>query len=247
MKLLTSGYFYRNLGDDLFLRILANRYPTHQFHTLIHGDHACAYTDMPNVRVMPMTKLRRGMDKVLAKLNPGLRLACVMGKKADASVLIGGSMFQELAEDGSDISRLQKMPKNYNRLFVLGINFGPYKTGAYLESCQKYLAGATDVCFRDETSYGLFSHLPNTRLGSDIVFCIEDLCPGVKNKQNTCFISVMDFGTKKALQPYRDAYLHFLKEQVLEQQAMGRQVVLVSFCKLYAIQLIHFLFLKVVT
>jgi colanic acid/amylovoran biosynthesis protein len=63
------------------------------------------------------------------------------------------------------------------------------------------------------------------------VFCIEDLCPGVKDKQNTCFISVMDFGAKKALQPYRDAYLHFLKEQVLEQQAMGRQVVLVSFCK----------------
>ena len=42
-------------------------------------------------------------------------------------------------------------------------------------------------------------------------------------------ISVMDFGAKPALAPYKDAYLAFLKAQLLQQQSLGRQVILVSF------------------
>lgn len=31
MNILTSGYWNSNLGDDLFLKILSERYPSHNF------------------------------------------------------------------------------------------------------------------------------------------------------------------------------------------------------------------------
>lgn len=231
MKLFLNGYFYRNLGDDLFFHIIVNRYPQHRFYAMIHGDHANAYKGVSNVKVLPQNKLLRGLDKVLFKLNPSLSLYALKGKQLDASVLIGGSMFMEMHDDGSDIGRVAQMPQNYKKLFVMGINFGPHKTEAYKKACTDYLATADDVCFRDKTSYEHFSQLPQTRLGSDIVFGIEKLCPKAAEKENTCLISVMDFAEKPALKPYKEAYLTFLTKQILQQQELGRQVVLVSFSK----------------
>lgn len=229
MKLFLNGYFYRNLGDDLFFHIIANRYPQHQFYAMIHGDHAHAYQGVPNVKVLPQTKALRGLDKVLYKLSPSMSLYAIQGKKTDANILIGGSMFMEMHDDGSDIARLAQMPQNYKKLFIMGVNFGPHKTEAYKQACESYLSTATDVCFRDKTSYQHFSQLPNTRVGSDIVFGIEKLCPKAEMQENTCLISVMDFGRKPSLAAYKEDYLQFLKKQVLHQQALGRQVVLVSF------------------
>lgn len=231
MKLFLNGYFYRNLGDDLFFHIVANRYPAHQFYAMIHKDHASAYTGVPNVKVLPQSKALRGLDQILYKLSPSMSLYARKGRKLDASLLVGGSMFQEMADDGSDLVRLNQMPQNYKNLFIMGINFGPCKTDAYRQAVKRYLSTATDVCFRDKTSYDLFSDLPNTRLGSDIVFGVEALCPKAEETKNTCVISVMDFGAKPALAPYKDAYLAFLERQVLQQQELGRRVILVSFSR----------------
>jgi len=230
MKLLLNGYFYRNLGDDLFFHIIANRYPNHQFYAMIHGDHADAYKGVSNVKVLPQTKLLRGLDKVLFKLSPSMSLYAQKGKKMDASILIGGSMFIEMYDDGYDLKRLRAMPQNRKGLYIMGINFGPHKTQGYLDACREYLATATDVCFRDATSYGLFSDLPNTRCGSDIVFGIEAICPRAEEKRNVCVISVMDFGANPALAPYEADYLAFVTDMIRHQHAQGREVELVSFC-----------------
>lgn len=229
MKLFLNGYFYRNLGDDLFFHIIADRYPEHQFYAMIHGDHAEAYKGVSNVKILPQTKALRGLDKILYKLSPSMSLYARRGKKLDASILIGGSMFQEIHDDGSDIGRVEQMPKNYNNLFIMGINYGPAKTETYRQAVKDYLASATDVCFRDKTSYDLFADLPNTRLGSDIVFGVELLCPKAETTEPTCVISVMDFGAKPTLAAYKEDYLTFLKGQVLAQQALSRKVILVSF------------------
>lgn len=231
MKIFLSGYFHENLGDDLFFHILTRRYPQHRFYVLAHADHARAYRGESNVTVHSQCKLLRGMDKVLSKISPSLSFGSLYGRTKDLSVLIGGSMFQELSHDGSDLKRLALMPHNHNRLYILGINYGPAHSQAYLDACTRYLAGATDVCFRDRTSYELFKDLPNTRLGNDIVFDIRKLCPTPTQKENTCVIAPIDFGAKPALAPYKEDYLTFLKDQILEQQALGRRVKLMSFCR----------------
>lgn len=230
MKILLSGYFHENLGDDLFYHLITDRYPDHTFYVPVHGDHAKSYGGKANVKLFPQNKLLRGMDKVLFALSPRLSVTEFLGRKTDLSVLIGGSMFIEMYDDGYDQKRLRSMPQNHKGLYIMGINFGPHKTQAYLDACREYLATATDVCFRDATSYGLFSDLPNTRCGSDIVFGIEAICPRAEEKRNVCVISVMDFASNPALAAHEEDYLTFIVDMIRHQHAQGREVELVSFC-----------------
>lgn len=231
MKILLNGYFHENLGDDLFYQLIVRRYPQHQFYMPVHADHAHAYTGNGNVKVWRQNKLLRGANKLLSALSPRFAVNTLAGNFTDLSVLIGGSMFQELFADGSDLKRLAQMPRHKKGLYVLGINFGPHKTQGYLDACRDYLSGATDVCFRDSVSYQYFSDFPNTRLGSDIVFGIESICPRVATHSNTCVISVMDFFSKPGLATYGKEYYRFLVEAALHQQSLGRKVQMVSFCK----------------
>lgn len=231
MKILLSGYFYANLGDDLFYHIITQRYPQHRFYVLPHGDYAYAYMGKDNVTVFPQRKLLRGMDKALSKLSPKLSFWNLYGKMMDASVLIGGSMFQELTGDERDLRRLALMPRKDKNLFVLGVNYGPAKSQRYLQACREYLKSAEDVCFRDKTSFDLFADLGNTRVGNDLVFGIPAVCPPAKEKENICVISPIDFSAKPALAAYEEDYLSFLQRQVAYQQSLGREVVLVSFCR----------------
>lgn len=231
MKIYLSGYFHENLGDDLFFHIITQRYAKHQFYMAVHADHAHAYQGKPNVKVFPQRKLLRGADKLLSKVSPGFGIGSLYGRNKDVSVLIGGSMFQELYKDGSDLKRLAQMPQNRNKLYILGVNYGPARTSVYRDAVSRYLESATDVCFRDKTSYGIFQDLPNARVGNDIVFGIRKICPTPAQKLNTCVISPIDFGAKPDLAPYKKAYLNFLRDRILEQQALGRQVILMSFCR----------------
>ena len=229
MKILLKGYFYKNLGDDLFFHLITERYPQHTFYVPVHGDHARAYMGKPHVKILPQTKLKRGMDKILQKFAPQLVSAKRLERRTDLGVLIGGSMFQEIGEN--PIARLKQMPRHPKGQYVLGVNFGPHKSQAYLDATRNYLEQLQDVCFRDSVSYGYFSQLDNTRLGSDMVFAIQSLCPAPARKENTCVISVMDFGANPALAPYEKDYLGFLGRNIQQQLDMGRQVILLSFCQ----------------
>ena len=229
MKILLKGYFYKNLGDDLFFHLITERYPQHTFYVPVHGDHAQAYMGKPHVKILPQTKLKRGMDKILQKIAPRLVSAKGLERRTDLGVLIGGSMFQEIGEN--PIARLNQMPRHPKGQYVLGVNFGPHKSQAYVDATKAYLAQLKDVCFRDSVSYGYFSQLENTRLGSDMVFAIQTLCPAPTRKENTCVISVMDFGENPALAPYAQDYLAFLGRNIQQQLDLGRKVILLSFCQ----------------
>ena len=228
MKILLTGFFHENLGDDLFFHLITARYPQHTFYMNVHADHANAYAGKPNVKLLRQTKPLRGLNKLLTALSPKLGIPALTGKFTDISVLIGGSMFQEHA---GGLARLAQMPRHKKGLYVLGINFGPYQTQTYLDHCRQYLAEAKDVCFRDSISYEHFSQLPNTRLGSDMVFGIESLYPAAKTKENTCVISLMDFSANPALANYAQDYFRFMQDMISHQQSLGRKVILVSFCQ----------------
>lgn len=231
MKILLNGFFHENLGDDLFFHLITARYPQHKFYLPVHADHKKAYAGKQNVKLLPQSKFLRGVNKILCRITPKLGVQAWLSRKTDLSVLIGGSMFQELSQDGSDLKRLAAMPRHPKALYILGINFGPHRTQAYLDACRGYLSEARDVCFRDSISYNYFSDLKNTRLGSDMVFNIQQLCPPATQKENTCVISIMDFSAKPALAPFADAYYHFLLDVATQQQKIGRKIRLISFCK----------------
>ena len=228
MKILLNGYFYKNLGDDLFFHLITDRYPQHTFYVPVHADHAGAYTGRKNVKILPQTKWKRGMDKVFRKFCPRLVSTARLARRTDLGVLIGGSLFQETVPGAME--RLARMPRHPKGQYIMGINFGPHKTQAYVDACARYLESAQDVCFRDAASYEQFADLPNTRLGSDLVFGIRSLCPPASQTENTCVISVMDFASHASLAPYAEDYFCFLRRVIDQQTQQGRKVILLSFC-----------------
>lgn len=231
MKILLNGYFHKNFGDDLFFHMIRERYKQHMFYVPIESESSSAYIGEKNVKILKVNRFIRAIDKVLFKINYKLSYYNLLNHLTDLSVLIGGSMFQELSGDVRDLKRIDTLPINTKPLYVLGVNFGPYKTDMYLEKCKNYLSKASDVCFRENGSYSLFKDLNNTRVATDIVFGIEKILPKSKKQSNTCIISVMDFSERDSLKPYAKDYQEFLIRNIEKQLSKGREIVLTSFCK----------------
>lgn len=231
-KVILRGFFYKNLGDDLFYHMIVQRYPKTKFYLPVIDKCKDAYNDEKNVKIISLNRIIRGINKLLNCISSSFDIYNLFEKYGDLVVLIGGSLFQEKSNDGSDIKRLDEMPGKKKPLYILGVNYGPYKTEAYLAKTKEYLSKAKDVCFRDESSYGLFKNLNNTRVATDIIFGIEKLIPAKKNKSKLCVISVIDFARNPSLSIYKDAYLNFIIRSIEKYSGMGYGIMLVSFCKI---------------
>ena len=58
MEVFVRGFFHVNLGDDLFLHILAKRYPNHNFHVILNEEYTNVFCDEKNIIVHPYKKIR---------------------------------------------------------------------------------------------------------------------------------------------------------------------------------------------
>ena len=71
--------------------------------------------------------------------------------------------------------------------YIMGINFGPYKSQTYFDNIHSYFKDAEDICFREEYSYNLFKDLPNTRWVPDIVFSMDTSNIKITNNKRVVF------------------------------------------------------------
>lgn len=220
-SVVVRAYINNNLGDDLFLFILANRYPNQKF---IAFSRTKSYLNLPNLHIIYVPRLLNKLVKLIT-FNK-IDLAYPKLKNHPLEVLIGGSMF---IEGRSSENYLNINKKN----FYLGCNFGPYKTEKYLKKYHKIFSKVNDVCFRDEYSYNLFKDLPNVRMASDIVFSLPELSYlhlSESEQKPYVVISVMDFAQNN-LEEREDEYLNFLHHLIKKFILQKYQIKLVSFCK----------------
>ena len=233
MYIYVSGYFYANLGDDLFVHILAQRYPKINFIIVTKNEYKESYINESNIKVVVLRKF----DCIRSKLiELGLKCNTIyekIKKKSNASILIGGSMFQELENDTNAIRRIDSFPGKYSDVYILGINFGPYRTQEYYEKVQNYLSISKDVCFRDEYSYNKFKQLHNVRYAKDIVFNIDKIVPKVRiSDDKTLSISVMNFKSRDNLAMYVDSYENFIVRVIEYYSSLDYKINLISFSKM---------------
>ena len=153
-------YMKQNLGDDLFLRVLLQRYPEAHFFMYASPGDCRGFLPCRNliVRKPPITRIRAKLGRK--------RGADLEASRSKATLLLGGSMFVEPFQ-----------PKLRNDLwkeglpfFVLGVSYGPAATEEYKETCRAFFRGKTDICFRDRASYKLFKENPAARVETDIIF-----------------------------------------------------------------------------
>ncbi len=238
MKIIVNAFCDMNLGDDLFLRILAQRYPQVEFRVL--ADKEYSRNIGKNFKAYHKTKrLYKTLSALRRRLPGGLkkpvgyflafidRLVFKSGKAA--YVQIGGSMYQEKLNDGSVnpyvFSGTHGLP-----CFVIGASFGPFESEEFVARARDYFRTCR-VCFRDRYSYSFFEDLPTAAFAPDVVFTCRNL-PAVEERKDKILFSVMDFSQRRELSGFAEAYISKTASAVSEYLRRGFKVTLMSFCRL---------------
>ncbi len=221
-KIFLAGFWHNNLGDDLFLKIITEKYPQEQFYIVSNDDYS---------RLAKNGNLHNCGNRVLNKL-----LRVCSGERIDLSVIVsgffkvvvylGGSLF---IESGGPY---RKYLSGKSRYYVIGANFGPFQSQEYLEYHREFFKNAEDVCFREKASAKLFPSLSGVRAEADVVF---GLCDGNSvdiagdSTEKSVVFSLIDPANRDSIDPadYERGVLsliHTFAER-------GYKVKLLSFCK----------------
>lgn len=214
MKIFVRSYLKHNLGDDLFLKILNDRYNTgsNKFYILANKNYK-------SYKLKNVTIINNFFNKIIKLLSlKKTSLEKIYEKKCDLSVILGGSMFIE----GNKLFKLHN-----NKYLVLGSNFGPYYTEQYYNYYYDFFKKSLGVSFRDNYSYNLFSTLNNVSCSPDIVFSL-DLSDVNITIDKKVVISVIDCTNREV---NKKIYEQSIVNLIYKLDSLGYDIVLMSFCK----------------
>lgn len=227
-----EAYTKENLGDDLFVKVLCDRYPDDKFILATLKTYSIPFESINNLDVK---YIPRYIDGIMSKLKSSFRISSYiknkLSKKSDGTVVIGGSIFIEPNNWQKHVEKNNALQNNSNNFFILGSNFGPYYTEYFKDSYREIFSKANDVCFRDQSSYKKFNELATVRTAPDVVFSMNTENIGQFSNEKYIVISVIDLSWRPDLKAYREAYENSiiqLSESIIKE---GYKVILMSFCK----------------
>ncbi|MEC6747644.1 polysaccharide pyruvyl transferase family protein [Marinilactibacillus sp. XAAS-LB27] len=233
MNILLDIYLEKNIGDDLFLETILARYPKHNFFIFCQLDYTFMEKKYNNLKVIRINKY---YNYILSNTNKKNLLfkRFMKRKNIHALVCLGGSIFSEFPgweksyQQRKDLWSFTK--KQNKKLFVLGSNFGSYKSKEFYELYHNLFGIVDDVCFRDSASYQLFKQLDNVRKEADIVL---DLSINKYNGivENSVGLSVIDLEERKNLKQFQTNYINQLSKTIDRFIEEGKQIYLFSFCE----------------
>lgn len=244
MNALLKLYARLNLGDDLFLKMLCERYPNVKFY-LLAPKHYDSLMELDNLEIFEsnfrdtfIKRIKRRIQRVFfpSLYNRSLQTMFFEENrhvlhKIDSFISLGGSIFMQSNPNhllDGEIGyyqfvndRLRDKPK-----FFIGCNFGPYSTEDYRITYQSIFKQAKDVCFREQFSYNLFSkYLNHIRMAPDVVFGLETATSPLDS--NTVGFSIIT--PRGGID--EDSYVAKYSELIIKYLENGFKVVLYSFCK----------------
>lgn len=232
-KILIKAYAQINLGDDLFIKMLCERYPDINFYIFATE----RYTKLDGLKLnnLYIKYNDNYYKKIIMKIGNYLNIPNLLednfSKNITGVVNIGGSIFIEnnfSQEDYLIRSRNLKFGKNY---FILGSNFGPYKSEKFKKDYEIFFENCKDVCFRDSKSYEMFKNISTVRQGQDIVFSLntDNIIDNIENDYN--LISVILPSKRKELKQMESEYFATMKKFIIESAKNNEKTKLMSFCK----------------
>lgn len=229
------AYCKKNLGDDLMVYILLNRYPQYRF--FYDG-----YESTEVFQKCPNFCSKETLYRKYGRLNHLLNILTLnkfnffnkcfqkLEDRISCAVYIGGSLFMQDAQ--ADIEKRM----SYERaritqwpLYIIGANFGPYQTESFRTAFESYFGNCAGVTFRDRKSYEMFKHLPNVNYAPDVVFNLKSSCE--QTTSDCVLISVIDVKKRSSILQYADQYDQFITDVCIESTNRGKTPVLMSFCK----------------
>lgn len=227
-KVFLYAYDRQNLGDDLFVHTIANRYPDVQFYMWSDAKNREVFACLPNMKVMDQDSR---LVRLLRALRPslGARYKGWLERRCDAVVYIGGSIFMEYPNWETICTWWEYEARN-RPFYVLGANFGPWHTEAYRAKMEEIFRDCRDVCFRDKYSAELFPGI--VRQAPDILFSYP--MPSVTVQENQVFVSVINCAGRDESHNLADHDARYVANMAALLSGLlneGKKIVLASFCK----------------
>lgn len=229
-KILLDVYLAKNLGDDLFIHIICNKFPeTHFVLNTTNNEYDKFIKKYPNLS-------RRKYDfthKVLRKLGVYNILDYnEISKQYDGFVILGGSIFMEKEKykeiHSNRINLGNKFIDKKKPVFVLGSNFGPYYSEDFYNMYKKFFEKCTYVSFRERYSYSLFKGIKNIGINPDIVFQLNS---SNKIKEKKVGFSIIDLERREDLKEYEEIYINNIINLIKKAYTENYSIVLFSFCE----------------
>jgi len=220
-KVFILAYARANLGDDIFIKMLLEKYPEIDFYIKVKQYNFIEKMDKyKNLNIL----IGNDTDEELWKSQVD---------EYDGYVYIGGSIFME----GGKVYNLSpkfydfvKRCKEKNIPFCyISCNYGPYETKEYFELSRQNFKTCTDICFRDKYSYNLFKDIENVRYAPDYAFSYD-----IKKQDkipNSVGISVVNLSVRKDLKHKSEDYDRLLENNIKKYLDEGKKVYLYSFCE----------------
>ncbi|MEC2158539.1 polysaccharide pyruvyl transferase family protein [Virgibacillus halodenitrificans] len=222
------AYAFSNFGDDLFIKIICERYPHVQFTLYAPRSYKKTFAQMTNLTVIANDSLFRRVSNLISRKWPLWR--GMSGKRYDAVVYIGGSLFIQSANWKQELEKLKAMQLKDTPFYLLGANFGPYTDIEFYLQHRKLFESYTDICFRDTPSYQLFKELPNVRIAPDVVFTLQIPKSVQEAKRKSVAISVIKPSIRKHLISCDDTYYKKISEIAAYFIRQDYHVQLLAFC-----------------
>ncbi|MFT9051568.1 polysaccharide pyruvyl transferase family protein [Liquorilactobacillus nagelii] len=215
-KIFVSAYLCGNLGDDLFIRTLIQRYPNIQFEAIAEKGYQKSLKSHHNFKII-QSELSEISNNYLAVVE------------------IGGALFQQISSK-TDIPSYRKFfLKKFPHYFVVGSNFSEYSSTAYVNNYNYFFKKIDGAVFRDYSSYNLFSHLNNIKYAPDVVFDYNIKKYNMVSKEKTISIVPIDLNYKKRVNKniismYNAEYISKLVNVIEDFCKKGWKINLISFC-----------------
>lgn len=218
-----------NLGDDLFIDNIVNRYPDTKFIMISDKTNKENFSRLINLKIIDknnyfLTKLKNIWAGGYSRYEYHLKDKC------DAIVYIGGSIFIEYPTWKNIVDWWDYHVSHYP-FFILGANFGPFQSIEYKDAMNDIFSKAQDICFRDKDSFQLFYENKKVRYAPDILF-LQKMDNKISKKK--IFVSVINCKNKDELNiefHLQSQYVHSLVNILKKYLQEDYEVVISSFCK----------------
>lgn len=237
--ILVYAFLSNNLGDDIFVKMLCERYQKQKFIISSEGSANKTLRSIPNLQfsillyfLNKLTGLERKLRDHMIDISIFSDISRVLLQKYETAVYIAGSIFVQKSEKflGNDTT-LRNRHLIHKNFFIIGANFGPFKDRRYRDVVENQFNNVTDVCFRDSASKKFFENMPNVRWAPDVVFGLKH---PIRVPQKKIVISVIKCNRKgrpDALATQTQLYEIVLTEVCAILSQLGYSICLMSFCE----------------
>lgn len=232
-KIMLYAYGEFNLGDDLFIKVILERYPHTNFIFYAHEKYKETLKDYKNIKVINKDNwIINKVKKIIPNIND--RILNEVEKSCDGMIYIGGSIFIQYP-DWKNYINWYKNKINKFPVFIIGANFGPFTEIGFVNGFREIYKDFKDICFRDKFSYDLFKECDNVRIAPDIIFSLN--IDEVKKRKKQIFISLIDCESRNKtnvpidiLDLYSNEYFMKMKEIIDNFIDEGYEIILSPFC-----------------